>query len=153
PSAAYEAIDKGERRQRERDGLRHSSLRREIEQRSAFVFLWTTITGMIEADRAHLRHEAKDFGAARWTDQPAQPVWPASQLEINLAAYKDRLERIAELVEGRGEVPVFVTQTRADYRHVGGRLIGIVTASGPNGVDRGQVLARFNAVTREVCLE
>jgi lysophospholipase L1-like esterase len=153
PSAAYEAIDKGEQRQRERDGLRHSSLKREIEQRSAFVLLWTTVAGMIEADRARLRHEAKDFAAAQWTDRPAQPIWPAAQLEINLAAYKDRLVRIAELVEGLGEVPVFVTQTRADYRLDGGRLTGIVTVSGPNGVDRGRILARFNAATLEVCRE
>ena len=35
----------------------------------------------------------------------------------------------------------------------GGRLIGIVTVSGPNGVDRGRVLARFNAVTLDVSRE
>ena len=153
PSASHEAIDEGERRQHERDGLRPSSLRREIEQRSAFVLLWTTIAGMLEADRAHLRHEARDFAAVQWTDQPAQPIWPAAQLEINLAAYKDRLVRIAELVEGRDAVPVFVTQTRADYRLDGGRLSGIVTVSGPNGVDRGRALTRFNAATLDVCRE
>ena len=153
PSAAHEAIDKGEHRQREREGLHHSSMWREIEQRSAFVRWWTTVAGMIEADRAHLRHDARDFAAAQWTDQPAQPIWPAAQLEINLAAYKDRLVHVAELVEGLGEVPIFVTQTRADYRLDGGRLTGIVTDSGPNGVDQGQILARFNAVTLEVCRE
>jgi hypothetical protein len=41
-------------------------------------------------------------------------MWLAGQLEINLAAYKDPLVHVAELVEGLGEVPVFVTQTRAN---------------------------------------
>ena len=153
PSDAHEAIDERERRQRARDGLRYSNLRREIEQRSAFVLLWSTIAGMIQAERAHLSHRAEDFVAAQWTDQPAHPIWPAAQLEINLAAYKGRLERIAALVVGLGEMPVFVTQTRADYRLEGERLTGIVTASGPNGVDRGRALTRFNGATLEVCRE
>ncbi len=99
-----------------RDNLRHSNLKREVEQRSALVRLWTTIAGVIQADRARLRHHATDFGRAQWTDQPAQPVWRPDQLEVNLAAYKDRLVRIAGLIEGMGAMPVFVTQTRADYR-------------------------------------
>jgi lysophospholipase L1-like esterase len=138
-------------RQMERDSLRHSNLMRKVEQRSALVRLWTTIAGLIEADRARLRHHAVDFAAARWTDQPAQPIWGPDQLEVNLAAYKDRLVRIAGLIEGMGAVPIFVTQTRGDYRLENGRLTGIVEAHGPNGVDRGRALTLFNAATLEVC--
>jgi hypothetical protein len=50
-----------------------------------------------------------------------------------------------------GAVPVFVNQTRADYRLENGRLTGITAAVGPNGVDQGRVLIRFNAATMEVC--
>ncbi len=61
---------------------------------------------------------------AQWTDQPAQPGWQADQLEAHLAAYKDRLARIAGLIERMGAVPVFVTQTRADYsRPAGWRMV------------------------------
>ncbi len=134
-----------------RDNLRHSNLKREVEQRSALVRLWTTIAGVIQADRARLRHHATDFARAQWTDQPAQPVWRPDQLEVNLAAYKDRLVRIAGLIEGMGAMPVFVTQTRADYRLENGRLTGIAEAGGPNGVDRGRALTQFNAATLEVC--
>jgi GDSL-like Lipase/Acylhydrolase family len=138
-------------RQMRRDNLRHSNLKREVEQRSALVRLWTTIGGVIEADRARMRHHAVDFARARWTDQPGQTIWPPAQLEVNLAAYKDRLVRIAGLIEGMGAMPIFVTQTRADYRLENGRLTGIVEAEGPNGVDRGRALTRFNAATLEVC--
>ena len=138
-------------RQMLRDNLRHSNLKREVEQRSALVRLWTTIAGLIEADRARLRHHAVDFAGARWTDQPAQSIWRPDQLEINLAAYKERLVRIAGLIERMGAMPIFVTQTRADYRLENGRLTGIVEPDGPNGVDRGRALTLFNAATLDVC--
>jgi hypothetical protein len=71
-------------------------------------------------------------------------------LEAHLAAYKDRLARIAGLIERMGAVPVFVTHTRADYSRLeNGRLTGITTGNGPNGVDQGRVLVHFNAATSE----
>lgn len=144
---------KSESRQILRDRLKFSGFRKELEQRSALVRLWTTVAGSVQARRARLDHHAKDFAGAQWTDQPTQPVWRPDQLEANLAAYRGRLVRVDELIERMGAVPVFVTQTRADYRLENGRLLGIVEAEGPNGVDQGRVLARFNAVTMEVCRE
>ena len=150
-SATVKKVVREDRGQILRDNLQYSNVTREIEQRSALVRLWTTAVGLIEADRVRLRHRAVDFASARWTDQPAQPVWPPDQLKVNLAAYKDRLERIAGLIESMGAIPVFITQTRADYRLEDGRLTGIVETSGPNGVDRGRALTLFNAATLEVC--
>lgn len=137
--------------QMQRDSLRFSRVSREVEQRSALVRLWTVVAGSIRASRAKLRHQRADFVRAQWTDQPAQPGWQADQLEANLTAYKDRLVRIAGLIERMGAVPVFVTQTRADYRLENGRLTGITAAVGPNGVDQGRVLVHFNTATLEVC--
>jgi lysophospholipase L1-like esterase len=138
-------------KQMQRDSLRFRILTRELEQRSALVRLWTTVAGSIQASRARLRHHAADFARAQWTDQPAQPGWHADQLEADLAAYKERLVRIVGLIGRMGAVPVFVTQTRSDYRREHGRLTGIREVDGPNGVDQGRVLARFNAATMEVC--
>jgi len=149
--ARVHAIGDEKSRQILRDNLRFSGFKSELEQRSALVRLWTTVAGSVQASRARLRHHTTEFSQARWTDQPAQPVWRADQLEVNLAAYKDRLVRIAELIQRLGAVPVFVTQTRADFRLDNGRLTGIADAEGPNGVDRGRALARFNAATMEVC--
>jgi hypothetical protein len=142
-STTVKKVGRKDRGQILRDNLQYSNVTREIEQRSALVRLWTTIVGLIEADRVRLRHRAVDFASARWTDQPAQPVWPPDQLKVNLAAYKDRLERIAGLIESMGAIPVFITQTRADYRLEDGRLTGIVETNGPNGVDRGRALTLF----------
>jgi len=152
PTKAH-ATSEGELRQILRDSLQFSSFKKELEQRSALVHLWTTVAGSIQASRARLRHHATDFARVQWTDQPARPIWPAEQLEANLAAYKDRLVRIAGLIERLGAVPVFVTQTRADYRLENGRLTGITDVDGPNGVDRGGALVRLNAATMEVCRE
>ena len=138
-------------RQMQRDHLYFPNSLKALEQRSALVRLWNTVAGSIRAGRAKLRHHATDLARAKWTDRPAQPGWHADQLEANLAAYKHRLVRIAGLIERMGAVPVFITQTRADYRLENGRLLGIVEAKGPNGVDQGRALARFNAVTMEVC--
>jgi hypothetical protein len=149
--ATAEAGGREDPRQMLRDNLRHSTLKHEIEQRSALVRLWTTIGGWIQADRARLRHHAVDFATAHWTDQPHQPVWRPDQLKVNLAAYKDRLERLAGLIESMGAIPIFITQTRADYHLENGRLTGIAEVNGPNGVDRGRALTLFNAATLEVC--
>ena len=124
-----------------RDSRHVVTFGRELEQRSALVRLWTTVAGSIRASRAELRHRAVDFAGAKWTDQPAQPGWQADRLETNLGVYKTRLVRIAELIERLGAVPVFITQTRSDYRLENGRLIGIAKTEGPNGVDQGRALA------------
>jgi len=150
--ARADATDEDESRQILRDSLRFSSFKKEFEKRSALVRLWDTVAGSVRAGQARLRHQVIDFAGAQWTDQPAQPVWRPDHLQVNLAAYEGRLVRIAGLIRGLGATPVFVTQTRADYRLENGRFTGIKGGDGrPNGVDRGRALTRFNAVTLEVC--
>jgi lysophospholipase L1-like esterase len=134
-----------------RDSLHVTKLKREIEQRSALVRLWSIVKGWLRAHRAELNHHAVDFAHATWTDQPAQPEVPAQAAA--LAAYKVRLAQIADRIERLGAVPMFITQVRADYRFDNGRLVGIVKPSGPNGVDQGRALGRINAATLDFCRE
>jgi hypothetical protein len=136
-----------------RDDLHPPTLKREIEQRSALVRLWTTLEGSLQAHRAALRHHKVDFSRATWTSQPASHTPPTDLPVPDLADYKRRLIRIAALIEHLGARPVFVTQTRADYRLEDGRLLGIATSAGPNGVDQGRALGRLNRATLEVCRE
>ena len=136
-----------------RDSLHVVRFGRELEQRSALVRLWTIVAGSIRAHRAKLHHRPADFSGAKWTDRPAPAGWQADRLEANLDVYKTRLVRVANLIERLGAVPVFITQTRSDYRLEHGRLIGIVKSEGPNGVDQGRALARVNAATLETCRE
>ncbi|HTY78184.1 MAG TPA: GDSL-type esterase/lipase family protein [Candidatus Bathyarchaeia archaeon] len=133
-----------------RDSLHRTKLTRELEERSALVRLWTVIAGSLEARRAGLRHRAVDFSRVTWTRQPGAA---ADLRRPSLADYKARLRRITALIEDLGAAPVFITQTRADYKMVNGELIGISTEAGPNGVDQGHALARINGATLEVCQE
>jgi len=137
-----------------RDSLHVVRFGRELEQRSALVRLWTIVAGSIRAHRAKLHHRPVDFSGAKWTDRPAPAGWPADRfLEADLDVYKTRLVRVANLIERLGAVPVFITQTRSDYRLEHGRLIGIAKSEGPNGVDQGRALGRVNAATLETCRE
>ena len=148
---AYVGINDAYVRDTWRDSLHFAQLRKELEQRSALVRLWTTVDGSIRAHRAELHHHAVDFGQARWTDRSAERGGRADQVETDLAAYKARLVRIAELIERLGALPVFVTQTRSDFKLENGRLFGIAKREGPNGVDQGRALVRLNAATLETC--
>jgi len=136
-----------------RDNLHRATLTREIEERSALVRLWTTIAGSLQARRAGLLHRAVDFSRVTWTRQSGAVGAAADLLQPDLAEYKARLRRIAALIERLGAAPVFITQTRADYRLHDGQLLGIATSAGPNGVDQGRALIRINGATLEVCRE
>ena len=136
-----------------RDTLKVARFGRELEQRSALVRVWSIVGGSIRARRAKLHHRSVDFAGARWTDQPGPHANRADRRATNLDVYRTRLVRIAHLIERLGAVPIFITQTRSDYRLENGRLIGIVKNEGPNGVDQGRALARVNAATLETCRE
>jgi len=132
------------------DTLRHHSFNRIVKQKSAIFRLSRQITGMIVAKRAKLMHQAVDYGTAKWTETGIQAV-PAG--DSNVEQYKQRLKLMADEIHAMGAVPVFVTQTRGDFKHVGGKLLGMVTEDGPNGVDQYNALAPYNSATRQVCRE
>ena len=136
-----------------RDSLRITKLGRSLEQRSALVRLWGIVEGSIHAHQAGLIHHAVDFAGATWTDRPAQPDRPKDPIEARLDAYQARLGRIADLIQRLGATPIFVTQTRSDYRVDNGRLIGIAKPGAFNGVDEGLALMRLNATTLALCRE
>lgn len=93
-------------------------------------------------------YPAVDWAAAEWTDRPSRPDHTPE-----VAAYKDRLGRMAEAIHAMGAVPVFITEWRGDARIKDGRVMGLATANGLNGVDQHRLLARFNAATLAVCQE
>lgn len=132
------------------DTLRHQSFHRVVKQKSAIFRLSRQVTGMVVAQRARLRHQSVDYAAARWTETGAQPI-PVT--DDALAQYRQRLKLMADEIHAMGAVPVFVTQARGDYKKMGGKLVGMVTEDGPNGVDQHDALARLNAATLAVCRE
>lgn len=132
------------------DTLRHHSFNRIVKQKSAVFRLSRQVTGMVVAKRAKLMHQKVDYAAAQWTETGAQPV-PAG--DSNVEQYRQRLKLMADEIHAMGAVPVFVTQTRGDFKLAGGKVLGMVTDEGPNGIDQYNALAPYNAATRQVCRE
>lgn len=134
------------------DALQHASKVKWFRQHSALWQAGTKIAGMFTARRARLNHQRVDFAAAQWTDRPEQPDW-RPEGHRSLEAYQDRLRRLARNAHAMGAVPVFVTQTRADFKVVDGKVLGMVEEDGLNGLDHHRRLAAFNQATRDVCAD
>jgi len=107
-------------------------------------FLWRQGARLFGNPRIRFANPPADFAKAEWTDKPAQP-------DATPAAFQERLRRLAQLSHDMGAVPVFVTQTRADFKTVDGKVLGMVEEGALNGVDHYRLLAQFNKATREVC--
>lgn len=131
------------------DKLQYASKVKWFRQHSALWQAGARVVGMFTARRARLNHQRVDFASVQWTDKPAEPDWR----DANVAAYQDRLRRLAASAHQMGAVPVFVTQTRADFKVVDGRVQGMIEEDGLNGVDHYRRLTAFNRATREVCAD
>ncbi|CAA7622728.1 GDSL-type esterase/lipase family protein [Magnetospirillum sp. UT-4] len=132
------------------DDLRHPDPIKRFRQRSAIIRAWGKVAGILKARQAKLTHHRVDYAGVEWTDTPAEPDFSAGP-NSTPEAYKARLKRMAQLIHEMGAVPVLVTQPRGDYRVVDGKVLGVASTEGRNGVDNYRLLARFNQATREVC--
>lgn len=119
-----------------------------LRQHSALWQAAARLSGAPAEARLRQDHQRIDFAAAQWTD--AAGPFDAS---IDLDAYKGRLRQLAQGSHAMGAVPVFVTQTRADFRLADGKVLGMVEEGGVTGVEHYRRLAAVNRATREVCAE
>ena len=134
------------------DQLQHAHKVKWFQQRSALWQAGTKLVGAFKARRARLTHQPVDYAAAQWTDTPLQPDWkPEGYRSID--AYRQRLSALARAAHGMGAVPVFVTQSRGDFKVVDGKVLGMVGDGELNGVDHYRRLSAFNAATRQVCTD
>ena len=133
------------------DHLKYSSFHKRWVERSAIMRLINTADGWLKARRAKLNHTPVDYAHAEWTDRPNFADAEAAGIRPDPDGYRRRLELMIERIRALGAVPVLVTQARGDARVEGGGVVGLVSADGLNGVDEYRLLARFNAVTLEVC--
>lgn len=134
------------------DTLRHSSRIKWFRQHSALWQAGTKVVGMFVARRARLTHQRVDYDTAQWTDTAVEPDW-LSKAAADIDSYKDRLRELARLSHDMDAVPVFVTQTRGDFKVVDGKVLGMVEEDGLNGVDHHIRVSAYNAALREVCAE
>ena len=76
------------------------------------------IRGMLLAHRAHVVHGSKDMANGKWV--PVNKVVDIDVLRksvnLELKAYKNRLLKLISLIKSYGAKPIFVTQTRGDFR-------------------------------------
>ncbi len=135
------------------DTLGFSSFFKWFRHNSALFRLGRTVMGALEARRANLSHTAVDFAHAEWTDKPNTADNRQARSVADPVAYGERLRQLAARIRAMGAVPVFVTQSRGDFKVVDGKVLGMVAKDGLNGVDQWRLLAEFNAVTLAICAE
>lgn len=129
------------------DELKHSSTFKWFSQNSALFRMWQSLLGALKARKAKLNHEVFDYATARWTTEAA--LDPGS--DRSPAEFGKRLRLMAEKIRRLGAEPVFVTQSRGDFRRRDGTVEGVVRPEGANGVDDYRRLMAFNAQTMAVC--
>jgi len=133
------------------DQLHYSSFSKRWGQSSAIMRLIHTAQGWLKARQAKLNHHPVDYAHAEWTDRPNVADAEADAAKSQPERYRQRLELIVQRIRALGALPVLVTQARGDSKVESGRVVGLAAPEGRNGVDEYRLLARFNAVTLDVC--
>jgi len=140
---------------------RSRRIRQYIINHSALYNLYRTARGMIQADRAQLMHGRLMRRVARWVPV-TEHIDPREMLQADarlFAAYATRLKVLSELSRRMGAEPIFVTQTRTDYKTEDGKLFILVmpdrygqfvSASSDSSLVRLQL---FNEMTLAACAE
>ncbi|MEE2745491.1 MAG: GDSL-type esterase/lipase family protein [Pseudomonadota bacterium] len=114
--------------------------------------------GILLARKTRLNHGANSYKLGKWVPVVKQIdlTQLKSDIKMQLNSYEERLRHLAQKIVKFGAEPIFVTQTRGDYRLKGKELYVLVdrgstsTRFGPT--DRGmRQMALFNNITLSVC--
>jgi len=133
------------------DQLQYSSFSKRWKERSAIMRMVNIAQGWLKARDAKLNHHPVDYAHAEWTDRPNIADAEADLARSHPERYRQRLEAIIQRIRALRAIPVLVTQARGDAKVEAGRVVGLPAPEGRNGVDEYRLLARFNAVTLDVC--
>ena len=128
-----------------------------IMNHSALYNQFRRIRGMLLAQRAQVIHGSKDMASGKWV-----PVNETIDIEVlrksvslELKAYKSRLLRLINSIKAYGATPIFVTQTRGDFRRHSDGLLSWIPDNQENPTNitsfNFQKLQLFNQVTLSVC--
>jgi hypothetical protein len=128
-------------------------IERTWKNNSAINNLYRVIRGAIRARQVRVAHGRMHFNAAdmeaRWNRDPALRVQVAKDWKKQLDAYEPRVRRLVQLARQWNATPIFVTQTRGDYRWRKGELIGMSEDS----FTQAMIHHLFNEITLKVCRE
>jgi lysophospholipase L1-like esterase len=136
-------------------------IRQYVLNHSALYNLYRTVRGMIQANRAQMMHGSLMRRIARWVpvNKHIDPQMQRQEDARQLDAYAARLKVLSELTRQMGAEPIFVTQTRTDYKIEDGKLLALVMPNRDghfisHGSDTGLIRLRlFNDTTLAVCAE
>lgn len=117
-----------------------------ISDNSALYSVFRMVRGMIVARRARVVYAN---APPKLVPVPAVVTVRRAAWAGRLAAYADRLRKIAALTRRFGARPVFITQRRGDAFVIDGRMM----ATGPAAVNARAEQGFFNDVTLAVCRE
>jgi hypothetical protein len=130
-----------------------AKVERTWKNNSALNNLYRVVRGTWRARQVRVAHGRMTFPeadmTATWDGSPALRARVEPQWRAQLAAFESRAHRLAELSRQWGATPIFVTQTRGDYRWRKGKLIGMSEAA----LDSAMMHHLFNEVTLKVCRE
>jgi hypothetical protein len=130
-----------------------AKVERRWKNNSALNNLFRLIRGAIRARQVRAVHSRMQFNEAdmkvRWDHsltvrERVEPRW-----RTQLDAYEPRARRLAQLTRQWGAIPIFVTQTRGEYRWRKGELI----AMNEENFESAMTHHLFNEITMKVCRE
>ena len=129
--------------------------KRYLMNTSALYGLFRNIRGIVRARDARLIHATESFDGLDWRQPPRPPDVAAAERKnaAKLAAYEDRLRELTRRIRAFGARPIFVTQHRADYRVVEGRVLSPVMKDGTLFRGRYADQMAINQRTMKVCRE
>jgi hypothetical protein len=129
--------------------------KRFLMNNSALYGLFRNIRGMVRARDARLTHASGGFNGLEWQEPTQLPDVEAAERKhvSKLAAYEGRLRELTWRIQAFGARPIFVTQHRADYRVVGGRVLNPVMKDGTLHDGRYADQMAINRKTMQVCGE
>ena len=127
--------------------------KRYLMNTSALYGLFRNIRGMVRARDARLIHATASFDGLEWREPPRPPDVAAAERKhvAKLAAYADRLRELTRRIRAFGARPIFVTQHRAGYRVVEGRVLSPVMKDGTLHAGRYADQMAINRRTMKVC--
>jgi lysophospholipase L1-like esterase len=133
------------------------NLKQKIKENSALWHLVRTLRGVYAAMVVKkIGHRSIGFRETQWTRDALQNDY--GFMEPRLSEYANRLRILADMTNGRGAKPIFVSQPSRQYRITPDGIVGRSSVSSYddhpfNGVDYYKMMKQLDSVTEAVASE
>ena len=130
-----------------------STIKQYLLNYSAIYTLFRNIRGTLRARKANLIHGARRFPGHNWQRGMTQPNVRKieKEYEVQLIAYRKRIELLVARTKNLGATPILVTQHDATYRINGSEVYGRKLKNGDVDYGNYSILAAHNRSVMKVC--